>query len=57
MGDFTNSSEHRYKYVGSKNHANIAAPSRVLHLSNLGTDDSMYFQELFSEIGKITKFS
>jgi len=57
MGDFTNSSEHRYKYVGSKNHSNISSPSKVLHLSNLPPDrDEEFFKELFKEAGKIEKF-
>jgi hnRNP-L/PTB/hephaestus splicing factor len=57
MGDFTNSSEHRYKYVGSKNHSNIASPSKVLHLSNLPADrDEEFFRELFKETGRIDKF-
>jgi len=57
MGDFTNSSEHRYKYVGSKNHSNIASPSKVLHLSNLPAErDEEFFRELFRETGKIDKF-
>jgi hnRNP-L/PTB/hephaestus splicing factor len=57
MGDFSNSSEHRYKYVGSKNHSNISPPSKVLHLSNLPNDkDEYFFTELFKECGKIEKF-
>lgn len=57
MGDFTNSSEHRYKYVGSKNHSNISSPSKVLHLSNLPPDrDEEFFKALFKEAGKIEKF-
>ena len=48
MGDYTNSSEHRYKYVGSKNHSNIAPPSKVLHLSNLPGDKGPdFFKALF----------
>jgi hnRNP-L/PTB/hephaestus splicing factor len=57
MGDFSNSSEHRYKYVGSKNHSNISPPSKVLHLSNLLNDkDEYFFTELFKDCGKIEKF-
>lgn len=57
LGDFTNSSEHRYKYVGSKNHANISPPSRVLHLSNLHPDKTeAFYKELFHHFGTIKKF-
>jgi len=57
LGDFSNSSEHRYKYVGSKNHANISPPSRVLHLSNMHPEkDEKFYRELFKNYGKIKKF-
>jgi len=57
LGDFANSSEHRYKYVGSKNHANISPPSKVLHLSNMHADQTEnYYRELFKNHGKIKKF-
>jgi len=57
LGDFSNSSEHRYKYVGSKNHANISPPSKVLHLSNMHADQTeTYYRELFKNHGKIKKF-
>lgn len=57
LGDFANSSEHRYKYVGSKNHANISPPSKVLHLSNMHPDKTeAFYKELFRDYGRITKF-
>jgi len=57
LGDFSTSSEHRYKYVGSKNHANISPPSKVLHLSNMHPDKSeAFYKELFGNLGKIKKF-
>ena len=57
LGDFANSSEHRYKYVGSKNHANITPPSKVLHLSNMHPDKSeAFYKELFRNYGRVTKF-
>jgi len=57
MGDYMNSTEHRYKFVGSKNYANIVAPSKVLHLSNLcpDKDESFYF-DLFRKFGYVKKF-
>jgi len=57
LGDFSTSSEHRYKYVGSKNHANISPPSKVLHLSNMHPEKSeAFYKELFGNYGKIKKF-
>jgi len=56
-GDFSTSTEHRYKFAGSKNHCNIAPLSRVLHLSNLCEDkEEGFYKELFSEHGNIRKF-
>ena len=57
MGDYTNSIEHRYKFAGSKNHYNIAPPSKVIHLSNLCLDkDENYYRELFDSFAVIKKF-
>lgn len=57
LADFSDSKEHRYKIVGSKNFRNIAPPSSVLHLSNLCEDkDDDYYRELFKECGIIRKF-
>lgn len=56
MGDYTASTEHRYKFAGSKNHSNIAQPSKVLHLSNLCDDkDEMYYRDLFKKYGTVKK--
>jgi hnRNP-L/PTB/hephaestus splicing factor len=57
MGDYTNSPEHRYKFSGSKNHMNIVAPSKVLHISNLCHDkDDNFYANMFKEFGHIHKF-
>lgn len=57
MGDYTNSPEHRYKFSGSKNHMNIVAPSKVLHISNLCHDkDENFYANMFKEFGLIHKF-
>jgi len=57
MGDYTNSPEHRYKFSGSKNHMNIVAPSKVLHISNLCHDkDESFYANMFKEFGVIHKF-
>jgi len=57
MGDYMNSTEHRYKFVGSKNYSNIVAPSRVLHLSNLCADkDEGFYFDLFKKFGYVKKF-
>jgi hypothetical protein len=57
IGDYSNSDEHRYKFVGSKNHYNIASPSKVLHLSNLHKDrDEDFYKNLLKEQGTIIKF-
>ena len=54
--DFSNSKYHRYKIMGSKNYKNIAAPSKVLHLSNLCDDkDENFYCELFENYGRIVK--
>jgi len=52
VADFTDSKEHRYKILDSKNTKNIAAPSKVLHLSNLCDDkDENFYYDLFKEYG------
>ena len=57
MGDYTNSIEHRYKFAGSKNHYNIAPPSKVIHLSNLCLDKGEdFYRELFDSFAMIKKF-
>lgn len=57
MGDYMNSTEHRYKFVGSKNYSNIVAPSKVLHLSNLCPDkDESFYIDLFKKFGYVKKF-
>jgi len=56
-GDYSSSTEHRYKFAGSKNHCNIAPLSKVLHLSNLWEDKGEdFYKELFKEYGRIVKF-
>ena len=57
MGDYTASTEHRYKFAGSKNYFNIAPPSKVIHISNLCADkEENFYRELFKHCGKIKKF-
>lgn len=57
LGDYSGSADHRYKYVGSKNHANISPPSKVLHLSNMHPDKTeKFYKELFKDHGRIKKF-
>ena len=57
LGDYSNSDEHRYKFAGSKNHYNIAPPSKVLHLSNLPKEKPEdFYRELFKGYGNIAKF-
>ena len=57
LGDYTDSKEHRYKIVGSKNFRNIAPPSPVLHLSNLCDDrEEDFYVSLFRNCGRIRKF-
>jgi len=57
LGDYTDSKEHRYKIVGSKNFRNIAPPSPVLHLSNLCDDkEEDFYVNLFRNCGRIRKF-
>lgn len=57
LGDYSSSADHRYKYVGSKNHANISPPSKVLHLSNMHPEKmEKFYKELFKDYGRIKKF-
>lgn len=57
LADYTESKEHRYKIVGSKNFRNIAPPSPVLHLSNLHDDrDTDFYRNLLAECGIIKKY-
>jgi RNA recognition motif-containing protein len=57
LGDYSESKEHRYKVVGSKNFKNIAPPSKVVHLSNLCDNKSEEFYKiLFRNCGRIKKF-
>ena len=57
VADYSECKDHRYKILGSKNYKNIAAPSKVLHLSNLCPDkDEIFYTELFKEYGTIIKF-
>lgn len=57
LGDYTESKEHRYKIVGSKNFRNIAPPSPVLHLSNLCENkDDDFYRNMFKNCGRVKKF-
>jgi len=57
FADYAQSKEHRYKITGSKNFRNIAAPSKVLHLSNLNElkEDGFYI-DLFKTCGAVKNF-
>lgn len=56
-GDYTHSIEHRYRFAGSKNHNNIAGPSKVLHISNLCEDKvEEFYVELFKDYGEVKNF-
>ena len=56
VADYSECKDHRYKILGSKNYKNIAAPSKVLHLSNLCADkDEIFYRDLFKEYGSIIK--
>eukprot|EP01102_Stenamoeba_stenopodia_P000485 TRINITY_DN1045_c0_g1_i2.p1 TRINITY_DN1045_c0_g1~~TRINITY_DN1045_c0_g1_i2.p1 ORF type:complete len:394 (-),score=68.09 TRINITY_DN1045_c0_g1_i2:131-1312(-) len=55
--DYTSSSLHRYKVIGSRNFQHICPPSPVLHLSNLSesvTEETL--RSLFSSHGTVTGF-
>jgi RNA recognition motif-containing protein len=57
LGDYSESKEHRYKVVGSKNFKNIAPPSKVVHLSNLcDSKNEEFYRTLFKNCGRIRKF-
>eukprot|EP01017_Pseudomicrothorax_dubius_P020695 TRINITY_DN22487_c0_g1_i1.p1 TRINITY_DN22487_c0_g1~~TRINITY_DN22487_c0_g1_i1.p1 ORF type:complete len:475 (-),score=49.01 TRINITY_DN22487_c0_g1_i1:37-1401(-) len=52
--DYTGSTENRFRIPGSKNFANITAPSNHLHLSNLPeTVNETMLRDLFSKAGAV----
>lgn len=52
--DFANSPLHRFKKPGSKNYANVFAPSATLHLSNIPPNiEEETLREAFGKYGTI----
>lgn len=57
LRDYSNSADHRYKIIGSKNFKHVVPPSRILHLSNISENvDAQYILQLFEQVSKVEGF-